>query len=153
MSMLPLWNPILLRGVRAGRLVKNARGWTERFKIIVNVLRAIISPKNLKFRIELSFNHWFKMLENRKDFSLMFEKKQPSKPWVIINKNYIIVETKERSEWRRTLNITMHKFKKRSWTKRCFIQMKSVHFSTYTKLTRWTNIINLRQRNGMKYRF
>ena len=55
--------------------MKNAKSWTKGFKFIVNVLRAIISPKNLKFRTELSFNHGFKVFENKKDFILMFEKK------------------------------------------------------------------------------
>ena len=48
---------------------------------------------------------------------------------VIINKNHIVIEAKQRSEWRRTPNITMHKFKKRSGNKRCFIQMKPVHLA------------------------
>lgn len=67
---------------------------TKLLKLRVNIFFTIVRPKDFDFSGVLSLNKVLKMFEHSKQFMLMFEKKEPGKPSVIIIEHNLIIITK-----------------------------------------------------------
>lgn len=77
-------------------------------KSIISVFKTIICSKNFDFGRILVLNKSFKVFKHRENFILVFQQEESCKSSTIINKDNVEIETKNRSEKGRTLNITMN---------------------------------------------
>ena len=75
------------------------------------------------------------MLKNLHHFILMFKQEKPGEPSVIINKNDIVITTKQRGYKCRIPNIIINNIKNIIGHNNGFIQWIFVHLCTYTKFT------------------
>jgi hypothetical protein len=91
--MFALSNTILLRRVRASKLMENTGFGTKIMKLIIGILTTTIGSQSFNGRAKMIFHGIFEMLKRCKNLRFVFQRKKPCEPSKIINKYYVITMT------------------------------------------------------------
>ena len=91
--MFALGNTVLLRCVRASKLVKNTGFGTKNTKLIIGVLTATIGSQSFNGCAKMIFHSIFEVLKRCKNLRFVFQWKKPCEPSKIIHEYDVITMT------------------------------------------------------------
>ena len=108
MTILPLSNPVLSRGVRTRLLRKGTVRSENVTKSRKEILPRTVRTKNFDVFPKLRKNHLRKLTINRQNIITMTQKVKPDITRKVVNKAYIIRKPAKRGYRSRTTNIRMY---------------------------------------------